>query len=580
MNTKIKRIIKNSVVSRLMVAVTVLIGCAADVMAGVKIVVLTDLHTMAPELLVNDGTAWQNYLASDRKLVDCSRELLNAAVSKIKNDIRPDAVLVTGDLTKDGEVLSHQYLWARLTQLVDAGIKVSVIPGNHDFGTGNAKFYNGDNTTNANVLSRTEFATMYAYCGYKGSKRDPNSLSYCRELFPGLVVIGIDSGTDGVIPDESLTWIESQAKECYQKGKQVIAMIHHPLVPHFQGSETFMPVSYLSDYENVRNRLADAGVRMVLTGHFHTSDIATDFNADLTKSIIDVNTGSLVTYPCHYRVLEFSDDMLSVSVSTGSITEIEGVEDFPSVAKERLRTAVKTLVNSMGKAYATMASTIADAFIYHAEGDEDQNSSAQSTLSTLLAAANVARMTGVIEESKIAAMELLGKTMLGNICNYGISGRKTVTRDLSLPVTLNPLSESLSIGNSGWSTFVSDRYLDFSSAAGLDAFIATGKDGEDIRLESIGVVPPMTAILLRGAQGSHNVSVTDKEALSVAKNVLVGSLSDVIPPVGSYVLSKKNGIVGFYKLSTGVKVPAGKAYIPSSSTRATMRSICIQDNTR
>ena len=580
MNTKIYKPIKNRVVCRLVMVVGVLIGCLSNVMAGVKIVVLTDLHTMAPELLVSGGTAWDNYLASDRKLVDYSRELLNAAVSKIKNDIRPDAVLVTGDLTKDGEVLSHQYLWARLTQLVDAGIKVSVIPGNHDFGTGNAKYYDGDNTSNAEVLSRSEFASMYADCGYKGVKRDPNSLSYCRELFPGLAVIGIDSGADGAISEASLSWIEGQAKECYQKGKQVIAMIHHPLVPHFQGSDTFMPVSYLSDYENVRNRLADAGVRMVLTGHFHTSDIATDFNADLSKSIIDVNTGSLVTYPCHYRVLEFSDDMLSVSVSTGSITEIEGVVDFPSVAKERLRTAVKTLVNSMGKAYSTMASTIADAFIYHAEGDEDQNSDAQSKLSTLLSAANLARMTGAIEESKIAAMELLGKTMLGNICNYGISGRQTITRDLSLPVQLNPLSESVFIGNSGWATFVSDRYLDFSSAAGLDAFIATGKDGGDIRLESIGVVPPMTGILLRGSEGSYNVSVTDKDALSVTKNVLVGSLSAVVPPVGSYVLSKKNGIVGFYKLSNGIEMPAGKAYIPSNSTRATMRSIRIQDNMR
>lgn len=557
-----------------------LLSVYSETFAGIKIAVITDTHVMAPELLVNDGAAWQNYLASDRKLIDYSRPLLAAAIDKIKNEIRPDVVLVTGDLTKDGEVISHQYIWARLTQLVDAGIKVCVVPGNHDFGTSNAKYYNGDNITSAPVLSKSDFSSMYADCGYKDAVRDPNSLSYCREVAPGLVVLGIDSGTDGTISSSSLSWIENMANNYYKKGKQVIAIMHHPLVPHFQGSETFMPVSYLNDYENVRNRLADAGVRMILTGHFHTSDIATDFNADLSKSIIDVNTGSLVTYPCNYRVLDFSDELQSVSVSTGRITSIEGVEDFPTVAKERLKTAVKTLVNSMGSAYSTMAETISEAFIYHAEGNEDQSSGAKSTLSTLLSAANVARMLGVIEESKIQAMELLGTTMLKNICNYGITGRQTVTNDLTLPVSLNPLSERISIGASGWATFVSDRYLDFSSAAGLDAFIATGKDGGDIKLESIGVVPPMTGILLRGSEGSYNIRVTDKDALPVTKNVLVGSLSEVIPPVGSYVLSKKNGIVGFYKLSTGVKMPAGKAYIPSSSTRATMRSISIQDNIR
>ena len=38
--------------------------------AQTKVVVLSDTHVMAPDLLVNDGTAWQNYLAADRKMVD------------------------------------------------------------------------------------------------------------------------------------------------------------------------------------------------------------------------------------------------------------------------------------------------------------------------------------------------------------------------------------------------------------------------------------------------------------------------------------------------------------------------------
>ena len=34
------------------------------------IVVLADPHVMAPDLLVNEGKAWNNYLAGQRKLVD------------------------------------------------------------------------------------------------------------------------------------------------------------------------------------------------------------------------------------------------------------------------------------------------------------------------------------------------------------------------------------------------------------------------------------------------------------------------------------------------------------------------------
>lgn len=574
MNTKIRKY-KNMFLYRLGIVLGFLL-VFGKTYAGIKIAVITDTHVMAPELLINDGTAWQNYLASDRKLVDYSRPLLDAVLNKIENEIRPDAVLVTGDLTKDGEVLSHQYIWARLAQLVDKGIKVSVVSGNHDFGTGNAKYYDGDNTRSAEVLSKNEFPSMYADCGYKESLRDPNSLSYCRELFPGLVILGIDSGTDGVISSSSLTWIENQAKTNYQKGKQVIAIMHHPLVPHFQGSETFMSSSYINDYENVRNRLADAGVRMILTGHFHTSDIATDFNADLSKSIIDVNTGSLVTYPCNYRVLEFSDDLQSVNVTTGCVTSIEGVDNFPTVAKERLKTAVETLVNSMGSAYSTMASTISQAFIYHAEGNEDKSSDAQSTLSTLLSAANVARMLGVIEESKIQAMELLGTSMLKNICNYGISGRQTITNDLSLPIALNSTSETVNIGNSGWATFTSDRYLDFGSVPGLEAFIATGSDASSVNLESIDIVPPMTGIVLRGTEGTYTVNATDGVPGDVSRNKLSANLLGSIPAAGSYVLSKKNGIVGFYKLSSGISVPPKKAYIPNSNSNGAKTRIGIR----
>ena len=41
--------------------------------AQTKIVVLSDTHVMGPGLLVNDGAAWQNELAKDRKLLDYSQ---------------------------------------------------------------------------------------------------------------------------------------------------------------------------------------------------------------------------------------------------------------------------------------------------------------------------------------------------------------------------------------------------------------------------------------------------------------------------------------------------------------------------
>ena len=185
-------------------------------------------------------------------------------------------------------------------------------------------------------------------------------------------------------------------------------------------------------------------------------------------------------------------------------------------------------------------------------------------------------MLGVIEESKIQAMELLGTSMLKNICNYGISGRQTVTNDLSLPIALNPTSETITIGNSGWATFTSDRYLDFGSVPGLEAFIATGNDASSVNLESIGIVPPMTGIVLRGTEGTYTVNATDGVPGDVSRNKLSANLLGSIPAAGSYVLSKKNGIVGFYKLSSGISIPGKKAYIPNTNSSGAKTRIGIR----
>ena len=108
---------------------------AQTIVAQTKIVVLSDLHLMAPTLLVKDGPAWRDLLADSRTLLDFSQPLLDEAVERIKT-IQPKLVLITGDLTKDGETVSHEYVVKKLDELKAAGIMTLVIPGNHDIDMG------------------------------------------------------------------------------------------------------------------------------------------------------------------------------------------------------------------------------------------------------------------------------------------------------------------------------------------------------------------------------------------------------------------------------------------------------------
>ena len=72
----------------------------------VKIAIISDLHVMAPELLVNEGSAFEEYLTRDRKMLRESTEILRTLVDNILEE-KPQLTLVTGDLTKDGERASH-----------------------------------------------------------------------------------------------------------------------------------------------------------------------------------------------------------------------------------------------------------------------------------------------------------------------------------------------------------------------------------------------------------------------------------------------------------------------------------------
>lgn len=541
-----------------------LCGLMAQMMAvaQTRIAVLTDTHVMAPSLLVSDGTAWQTYLASDRKLVDYSKDLFDVMVEKLKNDIQPDILLMTGDLSKDGEVASHEYVVSKLDELRSAGIPTLVIPGNHDLGTSNAKIYDGDNATSAEVATASSFASLYANYGYgSSSERDENSLSYVTEPFDGLVIIGIDSGTNGTISSETLSWVCQKASQAREIGKQVIAMMHYPLIPHFTNVQTFVSYAVVNDYETVRNALADAGIRVILTGHFHTSDIVKDFNADLSESIIDVNTGSLISYPCDYRVLTLSADREMLSVSTGSITELEGVDDFQTVAKDRLIDAVKKQISSKGTAYSIIAPTVATAFVCHAEGDEHNNATAQSTLSTLLGLASMASMAGM-SSAEVSVMRDMANSMLRDLSQYNVAGRENQTDDRTLAISLDPINETVTIPAGGYMSFCSDKRLDFSQTNGIDAYIVTAANSANLTLEKVSIVPSGTGLILKGSPNtSYSLKATSSSPESFTQ-LLTGTLSATVAPSGAYVLSEKSGVIGFYPVNSGITIPKGKAYLP------------------
>ena len=529
-------------------------GISATDIDNRKIVVLSDPHVMAPSLLVNEGTAWTNYLNREDRLMDYSWQLFDEVLNRIK-DLRPGLVLISGDLTKDGEQVSHQYLIGELDKLRELGIQTLVVPGNHDRGSNSdAVSYDGENTTQVAVATDGWFAAQYANYGYgAGSEREESSLTYACEPITGLVVIGIDSGTNGNVSSTTLAWIVEKATAARASGKKVIAMMHYPLIPHFTGVNTFESSAVVQNYGTVRNTLADAGIRVVFTGHFHTSDIAKDWNDDMKREIYDVNTGSLIAYPCDYRVVTMSDDFSEMAITTNHCTAVNA-----ATAKGRLQAAVQAQIAAK-VAIPAIAAAAAQAYVIHAEGNEQDNPASASVLTAFSGAAT--DVGGEMAQQLI----VMANSMLQDKSQYG-TVRENVTNDRTLTIAL---PEAIQLAADGYSTYCSENRLDISRTAGVAAYIVNSVTATTVELQEVSVVPAEAGFILKGTGSAlYDLYKTESAADDVSGNQLHGTLTATAAPANTYALSTKKGVTGFFPVNTGLMIPAHKAYLTVSGSMA------------
>jgi quercetin dioxygenase-like cupin family protein/UDP-2,3-diacylglucosamine pyrophosphatase LpxH len=274
-----------------------------------KIGVITDIHFMDPSLLIKEDTAFEKRMQSSRTLLKESPAILDATVDRFIKE-KVNLVLITGDMTKDGEFASHKGVIQRLDKLAKNGIKVLVVPGNHDVDNKQAYSYDGDKTTPVRNATASDFINLYSDFGFKDAlAKDSFSLSYISEPLPGLRVISFDD-CNSINKPETKSWLFRQLDSAKVSGKKVICMMHRNVVEHFDYEGTF--TNYMTnDFAGIQQKMLETGVSMVFTGHFHASDIAMCESTE-GKKLYDIETGSLSAYPSPYRLIDFSGNSFDI----------------------------------------------------------------------------------------------------------------------------------------------------------------------------------------------------------------------------------------------------------------------------
>ncbi len=224
-------------------------------------------------------------------------DLLSAAVQEVLA-VRPDLVLVGGDLTAEGYANEFRTAARFLEPVLESDLSTVVIPGNHD----------------AKNVGYLHFRDTFGPGDVEG-KAD-RVLTLVREAPPGQPararVVALDSTkpdlAEGEIGRERYAWIRQQLDDP-EADLRVVALHHHLVPVPGTGRER----NTVWDSGDVLALLGETGVHLVLCGHKHVPYVW------LLNGVLVVNSGTVSSYRVRgyvrpsYNLIEVDDAQIRVT---------------------------------------------------------------------------------------------------------------------------------------------------------------------------------------------------------------------------------------------------------------------------
>ncbi|MDR2688088.1 MAG: metallophosphoesterase [Oscillospiraceae bacterium] len=305
----------------------------------------------------------------DQKTQLESGPILDAALADFLAEPDCDILLIAGDLTCNGHAEEHRALIEKLRRVQNEqarGVskRVILITATHDYGLTHI----GDkNETGLPPLEhpegkvfRHEMRGLYDEFGFADAVarfEADGGLSYVAQLAPGYRLLCLNDDGDGRAfcgySEPQMQWILGQVEQARADGEAIFAMTHHPSLPPSPIYPLISSRDMLGGWENATRRLADAGLRVMFTGHTHMLNIA-GMTTPAGSRYWDVNTSSLAGYPGVFRVIEL--DGRRMRVTTRAIEDFDWDRGGLTVREYLkrhfdflLRTIVESAADDIGK---------------------------------------------------------------------------------------------------------------------------------------------------------------------------------------------------------------------------------------
>lgn len=299
----------------------------------VNFAVMSDMHYYTKELAGGYNEAFmQNVKTALAREPYQSVGIVDSALAAIADHAKKNGIkylILSGDLTSNGEYDAHVALANRLNRFEsETGIQVIAINGNHDINRSKATTFASGKAEAARQTTPEEFKEIYqnlgydiAYHTYTPSKGKANMLSYSVRA-DGYRFIVMDTGkyssdvtdsgediaeTSGCLTKEATNWVLTEIAEAKAAGETVIGVNHHNFVPHFDAEYTIIRGFVIDDWQELTDKLTDAGMHFAFTGHIHDSDIARTVTDD-GETLNEICTDSLTAFPNYFREVSATTD--------------------------------------------------------------------------------------------------------------------------------------------------------------------------------------------------------------------------------------------------------------------------------
>ncbi|MCM1544599.1 MAG: metallophosphoesterase [Ruminococcus sp.] len=314
-----------------------------------KLTFIADTHHFSLSLADN-GRAYQLRSDSDQKCLKETGGIIDAAFSYIAAS-DTDAVMIVGDLTNDGEMVSHKEFREKLYAL-SRDKSVYVISATHDWCCDeNPRRFSGNSVSNdVPTMPHEQLRDFYYDFGPKQAISEYithlGTCSYTVDIGENVRLLALNDDQNGKgragFKEEHFCWIDNQIKKAEADGRILIGMEHHLIMPNVHPLITGGGTC-VGDREEVASRLADAGLRYMFVGHSHMQGID-KFTSPNGNTITQVNVGSLCGFPA---------PIVSVTAENGSLQIT--TESFPNFSfdgrvyntKKYLAAKACTLVDSV-----------------------------------------------------------------------------------------------------------------------------------------------------------------------------------------------------------------------------------------